>query len=87
MRMHKVKATSQDYEKSQNWDTWLKEASEFPWKYLTDETCLILRGSATVRDFEGNELNFSEGDLVSFKKGLECVWKIHRDIEKKYILH
>ncbi len=84
--MHKIKATEKDYKKAESWDSWEKEASVFPWKYPANETCLIIKGSATVSDFEGNELHFSEGDLVTFKKGLECNWKIHQDIEKRYIL-
>lgn len=84
--MFKVKASPGDYEKSESWDTWEKEISEFPWKYSSNETCLILEGSATVSDFDNNELRFGEGDLVTFKKGLTCHWKIHQPIRKKYIL-
>ena len=87
MKMHKIKATARDYEESSGWDTWEKEASEFPWIYPANETCLIIKGSATVTDIEGNSLEFGIGDLVKFPKGLECNWKIHSDIEKKYLLH
>ncbi|MGC9342891.1 MAG: cupin domain-containing protein [Bacteroidales bacterium] len=86
-KMYVLKASKADYKKSESWDTWEKEESEFPWKYPANETCLILKGSATVRDFEGNEIRFGEGDLVHFPKGLECIWKIHSKIEKKYLLY
>lgn len=85
--MYVTKASSADYNKAQSWDTWEKEESEFPWKYPANETCLILKGSAVVNDFQGNEIRFAEGDLVHFKKGLECKWKIISKIEKKYILY
>ncbi len=87
MKMHKRRATPEDYRKTESWEVWKKEASEFPWKYPANEICLILKGSARVRDLEGNVLDFHEGDLVNFPKGLECNWKISRDIEKKYLLY
>jgi len=86
-KMSKRKSSRQDFEKARDWKTWEKEVSEFPWKYHMNETCLILKGSATVKDFEGNELHFASGDMVSFSKGLECHWKIHEDMEKKYLLY
>ncbi len=85
-QMSKIKSGPQDFKKAENWEIWEKEVSEFPWKYHMNETCLILKGSATVKDFNGNEISFAEGDLVTFKKGLECLWKIHEDMKKKYIL-
>lgn len=86
-RMYVIKAIPTDYAKAASWDSWEKEESEFPWKYPANETCIILNGSATVKDFDGNEISFGEGDIVHFKKGLECTWKIHQKIEKKYLLH
>lgn len=86
MKMHKVKASPRDYQKSESWNTWKKEVSEFPWKYPANERCLILKGYARVTDIDGNTLDFGEGDLVTFPKGLECKWKIIRDVEKKYML-
>jgi hypothetical protein len=84
--MHKIKASQKEKEEAATWDIWKKEVSQFPWKYPSNERCLILKGSATVTDTEGNEIHFQEGDLVYFPKGLECHWKIHSDIEKRYVL-
>ena len=82
--MFKVKATQKDHDLAENWDTWEKEESEFPWIYNATEICLILNGSATVTDTQGTKLHFEKGDLVTFPKGLECRWKIHKRIEKRY---
>lgn len=87
LKAFKIKATQKDFETASIWDCWEKEESEFPWKYYATETCLILKGSATIKDHTGYELRIGEGDLVTFPKGLECTWKIHFRIEKKYTFH
>ena len=65
--------------------TWSKEKSEFPWFYDDSETCYILEGEAEATDNSGNKIEFRAGDMVKFEKGLQCNWKIKKDIKKKYL--
>jgi len=78
------KPSPQEIEKAENWGTWKKEISEFPWFYDDQETCYILDGEATATDNKGNTVVFGKGDMVRFEKGLSCTWKIVKDIRKKY---
>jgi uncharacterized protein len=82
--MHVRKATQRDIELTNNWGTWSKEASEFPWYYDEKETCYILDGEAIVTDKQGKQVSFTKGDWVEFEQGLSCTWKISKTIRKKY---
>ena len=85
MKIEVRKPTEEEIKMAESWPIWEKEVSEFPWKYDTQETCLILKGKATVAVVDGSEeKSFSAGDWVVFAPGLECTWKITEKIEKKY---
>jgi len=66
-----------------NWPIWRKETSRFDWEYQGDENCLILEGEVIVETDEG-EFLIKEGDFVTFKDGLKCIWDIKKDIKKHY---
>ena len=78
------KPTEEEIEQTKTWGTWGKESSEFPWTYDDTETCYILDGEAIARGKNGEEIKFSAGDMVQFEQGLECTWKIMKDIKKRY---
>ena len=79
------KPTEEEITEAQSWGTWSKEVSTFDWSYSDKETCLIIKGSATVTPKDGGEsATFSAGDYVVFPEGLECTWNITEDIEKYY---
>ena len=78
------KPTEADIKSTENWGTWGKEPSEFPWHYDEKETCYILDGEAVVTDGEGNQVSFAKGDWVEFEQGLSCTWKINKTISKRY---
>ena len=82
--MHKKKPTDEEIKQTEGWGTWNKEPSEFPWSYTDKETCYILEGSATVTAEDGSAISFSTGDMVVFEKGLECTWKIDKEIRKRF---
>jgi uncharacterized protein len=67
-----------------SWPIWKKEISEFQWEYDEDETCYLLEGDVTVTPEKGNPVNIGKGDLVVFKKGLKCTWKIKSPVKKHY---
>lgn len=84
MNIEVRKPTEEEIEEAQNWPIWEKEVSEFPWSYDSTETCLILEGEAEVKTSEGEKVSFKEGDLVIFKVGTNCTWRIVEPIKKKY---
>jgi uncharacterized cupin superfamily protein len=77
------KPTEKEREEAESWPTWEKEESKFPWEYDVQETCLILEGTAVIHTPEGN-VEFGEGDYVTFPKGLACTWEIKKKIRKHY---
>jgi uncharacterized cupin superfamily protein len=82
--MQKKKPTEEEISLTEQWGTWQKEPSEFPWYYSEKETCYILEGSATVVAANGEKIEFGAGDMVEFEQGLECTWKIDRKIVKRF---
>ncbi|AZO95516.1 DUF861 domain-containing protein [Iocasia frigidifontis] len=66
-----------------SWPVWEKEASEFPWYYDEEEVCYLLEGEVIV-ETDGQKVEFSAGELVTFPKGLDCFWKIKKDVKKHY---
>ena len=67
-----------------NWPTWEKEVSEFDWYYDESETFYVLEGEVEV-DIDGNgTVRFGSGDLVTFKSGVKCTWKVLKPIRKHY---
>jgi uncharacterized cupin superfamily protein len=84
MKMEVRKPTDKDKKEAEGWGIWEKEPSEFPWEYEIKETCLILEGSAEVVSDDGKSISFGPGDLVVFREGLKCRWKIKEKIKKRY---
>lgn len=75
------RALQEEFEYMKWADTWESDCTTFDYCYETDETCLITKGSATVK-YDGKEVSFGEGDLVVFPKGLKCTWIVHTPIKK-----
>jgi len=67
-----------------SWPIWEKEVSRFDWSYDGQEICYILQGKAVVEPEDGDPVEFQAGDLVTFSKGLKCVWDIKEPIRKHY---
>ena len=67
-----------------DWSIWTKEASEFPWTYDESETCYFLEGEVVVSPEEGEPVEVGKGDLVTFPKGMNCTWKIKKDVKKHF---
>lgn len=66
------------------WPVWEKEKSRFDWFYDSKEVCYILQGRVKVTPDNGAPVEFGAGDLVTFPKGLKCVWEIFEDVRKHY---
>lgn len=68
----------------EDWPTWSKEVSIFPWSYDSTETCYFLEGEVIVTP-EGEEpVKIGKGDLVTFPVGMTCTWDIRRPVKKHY---
>jgi uncharacterized cupin superfamily protein len=66
------------------WPIWEKEVSEFPWHYDEMETCYLLEGDVIVTPDGGEPVRFGKGDLVTFPKGMSCMWKVLKPVRKHY---
>ena len=78
------KPTPEEISATDSWHTWTNEVSTFDWSYDEKETCLILKGKATVTGKKGKKISFGSGDFVIFPQGIECTWQITEPICKKY---
>jgi len=67
-----------------SWPIWEKEASRFDWHYDETEICYLLEGKVVVKTNDGQEAKLGAGDLVTFPKGLSCVWDIKEPVKKHY---
>ncbi len=86
MPMKKKKPTDEKLKKLgvNSWGIWTKEISEFDWFYGDTETCFILEGEAEVTADDGSKISFEKGDLVQFKKGLNCIWNVKKPVRKYF---
>lgn len=66
------------------WPVWTKEESEFPWSYSEKEVCYILEGEVEVTPENGAPVIVGAGDLVTFPRGMKCIWKITKAVRKHY---
>lgn len=65
------------------WPIWEKEISIFDWEYSGDEEFLVIEGEVEITTDEGSFI-IREGDFVTFRKGLKCVWDVKKPIRKYY---
>lgn len=70
--------------KVENWPTWSKEVSTFPWTYDSTETCYFLEGEVIVTPDGGEPVQIGKGDLAIFPVGMACTWDIRRPVKKHY---
>lgn len=67
-----------------DWPLWIKEISKFSWNYDKNETCYFLEGDVIITPEKGEPVHLKEGDLVSFPRGLSCIWEIRHPVKKHY---
>ncbi|AZR82201.1 MULTISPECIES: cupin domain-containing protein [Piscirickettsiaceae] len=66
------------------WPIWEKEVSNFPWHYDEREICYLLEGEVTVTTENGTQYHIKTGDLVTFRRGLNCYWAVEKPVRKHY---
>ncbi|MFZ5969133.1 MAG: cupin domain-containing protein [Bacillota bacterium] len=65
------------------WNKWNCEPSRFAWEYEDQETAYIYEGDVIVTS--GDEsVHITENMLVSFPKGMKCIWDVRKTIKKVY---
>ena len=64
--------------------TWSCGVSTFDWHYDSEEVCLLVKGQVTVT-YDGGSVSFGAGDMVTFPKGLSCVWDVTEPVLKHYL--
>lgn len=67
-----------------DWPIWTKEVSRFDWTYDSQETCYIIEGAITVTPEGGTPVSIEPGDLVTFPRGMSCVWEVTAPVSKHY---
>jgi uncharacterized cupin superfamily protein len=67
-----------------SWPIWEKGISSFDWYYDQTEVCYLLKGRVVVKTKDGKNVEFGAGNLVTFPKGLSCVWDIKEPVKKHY---
>ena len=66
-----------------SWSRWECEPSIFDWEYDEQETAYVFEGDVVVT--AGDEkVHITGGMLVSFPKGMKCVWEVRETIKKAY---
>ena len=69
-----------------SWPIWEKERSTFDWTYDEEETCYFLEGEVRVEPVGSTHepVEIGQGDLVTFPRGLTCVWHVRKPVRKHY---
>ncbi|MBI4248236.1 MAG: cupin domain-containing protein [Elusimicrobia bacterium] len=85
LRIKIEKATDELLEqlRTETWNMWSCEPSEFQWEYPEEEICHILEGRAEITTPDCT-VEIRQGDIVTFPKGLKCAWKVYEPIHKVY---
>jgi uncharacterized protein len=68
------------------WPTWEKEVSVFPWVFPEQEMAYILEGECVITPEGGAPVKFGKGDLVTFPAGLKVSWEVKQPLRKHYKL-
>jgi uncharacterized cupin superfamily protein len=67
-----------------SWSPWECGVETFDWEYTSNETAYVKAGRVRVLTEHGQEVEFGQGDLVIFPKGLKCTWTVLEPIRKVF---
>ena len=84
MKIKVEKPTAEQIAEMKKCGTWSKEESVFDWEYDMEETCYLIDGEVRVTTDDGSVVAFGKGDMVTFPKGLKCVWDVRKPVHKHY---
>lgn len=66
------------------WGSWGCEPSVFDWEYSDKEIAYVFNGDVIVSAY-GEDTHITGGMLVTFPKGMKCVWNVKERIDKVYM--
>lgn len=66
-----------------SWARWECGPSTFDWSYSEQEAAYIFEGEVIVKA-NGEDTLIKAGMLVSFPKGMKCIWDVKITIKKAY---
>lgn len=75
--------TEQQLAAAKGWSIWTSPVTTFDWEYSVTETCYIIEGEVIIHTKDG-DTKIESGDLVTFPKGLKCVWQVVKAVKKYY---
>lgn len=67
----------------ESWSSWGCEPSIFDWHYSDKETAYVFEGDVVVTA-NGEDTHITANTMVVFPKGMDCVWKVNKTINKVY---
>ena len=65
---------------------WRCEPMTFEYEFPGDEIFQVLQGDLQVKLTNGDSINLTQGDIVSFNKGLKSTWTIKSSFKKFFVI-
>lgn len=65
---------------------WRCEPIQFAYTFPGDEIFQVLEGELLVELSNGDNINLAQGDIVSFKKGLNSTWTVKSSFKKFFVI-
>lgn len=65
---------------------WRCEPMTFEYEFPGDEVFQVLQGDLQVAIQNGETINLTQGDIVSFDKGLNSTWTIKSSFKKFFVI-
>lgn len=65
---------------------WRCQPMTFEYEFPGDEIFHVLQGELTIQVLDGETIELSEGDLISFAKGVKSTWTIKSSFKKFFVI-
>ena len=65
---------------------WRCEPMTFDYEFPGDEIFHIIEGSLSIQLADGDTINVTAGDIISFDKGVKSTWTINNSFKKFFVI-
>ena len=65
---------------------WRCEPMTFDYEFPGDEIFHIIEGSLSIQLTDGDTINVTAGDIISFDKGVKSTWTINSSFKKFFVI-
>ncbi|MFK8027137.1 MAG: cupin domain-containing protein [Gammaproteobacteria bacterium] len=65
---------------------WRCEPMTFDYEFPGDEIFHIIEGSLSIQLADGDTINVTAGDIISFDKGVKSTWTINSSFKKFFVI-